>query len=179
VRFFTIDLAITTNANSDYTVISYFASDKNNNIYLIDCYREKIEGAQHADIVNMMYQKYKPHAVGVESVAYQQSLCQTLIRMGLPVVLLKPDKDKTTRAWSAAIRHENGAIYFNRHLSNLNDLESELGMFPNSKHDDFVDTLSYAVEYMQSNEVSTYASVSSDVLKQAYKKRKPTSSFLF
>ena len=179
VRFFTIDLAITTNANSDYTVISYFAADKNNNIYLIDCYREKIEGAQHADIVNMMYQKYKPHAVGVESVAYQQSLCQTLIRMGLPVVMLRPDKSKETRAWSAAIRHENGAIYFNRNLNNLNDLELELGMFPNSKHDDFVDTLSYAVEYMQANDVNVYADIKIDTIKQAYKSRKPNNNLYF
>lgn len=179
VRFFTIDLAITTNANSDYTVISYFAADKNNNLYLIDCYREKIEGAGHADLIDMMYKKYKPHAVGVESVAYQQSLCQTLIRMGLPVVMLRPDKSKETRAWSAAIRHENGTIYFNRHLSNLNDLESELGMFPNSKHDDFVDTLSYAVEYIQANDVNVYADIKIDTIKQAYKSRKPNNNLYF
>jgi len=147
-RFFTIDLATSIKETADFTVLSYWGIDRDNNLYLIDCFRERVEGYKHKEIVNNFYERYRPDFVGVEAVAYQSTLVQELVRAGLPAVALKPDRDKRSRAIPAAARHQNKTIYFNRELNCLTDIELELTRFPNSKHDDFVDTLSYAVQYL-------------------------------
>ena len=76
------------------------------------------------------------------------TLYQQLVRDGLPVIELKPETDKFTRAIPAAARYEAGMVF---HLANapwVRALESELLAFPNGTHDDQVDVISYAV-FMQ------------------------------
>ena len=76
------------------------------------------------------------------------TLYQQVRRMGLPVVELKPDADKYTRAIPAAARYEAGMVYHKAGAVWINDLEAELLSFPNGTHDDQVDVISYAV-FMQ------------------------------
>lgn len=174
ITLFTIDLAITVNNNSDYTVISYYAIDKQNNLYLLDCYRNRVEGADHVNLIQQWYNRYIPDVVGIESVAYQQTLCQEMKRKGLNVKELKPDKDKITRSWAAATKHENGTIYFNRNINSLSDIENEMAMFPSGEHDDFVDTLSYAVEYLNNNVVSKFRMIDPNILKSVKDRKSPS-----
>ena len=87
--------------------------------------------------------------IGVESANMGLTLYQQLRRSGLPVVELKPEADKFTRAIPAAARYEAGMVYHKENALWVNDLESELTAFPNGAHDDQTDVISYAV-YMQS-----------------------------
>ena len=57
---------------------------------------------------------------------------------------LKADRDKASRALVAAARMEGGQVYFPAARGWLDEWESELLLFPNSRHDDQVDTLAYA-----------------------------------
>ena len=144
--FFACDLAISTSEKADYTVVLVFAIDQNKNILVLEIYREKIIPSKHTDIIMELFQKYRPTLVGIETVQYQSSLFHSLNDIGLPVVKLIPKKDKLTRALPLAAKLESGKLYFNRSIACLTDMENELLNFPNGKHDDIVDTLSYAVE---------------------------------
>lgn len=150
--FFACDLAISTSEKADYTVIAVFAADKEKNLIVIDVVREKILPSKHIELVRELYEKYKPLQIGIETVQYQASLFYSLSNMGLPVTKLVPKKDKVSRALPLAAKIEAGKVYFNKTINCLADMENELLNFPNAKHDDIVDALSYAVE--MSNKIS-------------------------
>ena len=137
------DLAVTVKSNSDYTVILVFAADGNRNIFVIDIIRERLEGADHLNLIQSVYDRYSPLIIGIESVQYQLSLIQSALRQGLPVSELRPDKDKLSRALPIAAKCETGSVYFKESAHWLNCFESELLSFPNGAHDDQVDTFAY------------------------------------
>jgi predicted phage terminase large subunit-like protein len=94
------------------------------------------------------YQRWAPAVQGVEVAGLGLTLFQYLQRSGLPVVELKPDRDKVTRALPAAARYQSGSVYHYKPAVWLDAVEEELIGFPHAAHDDFVDTLSYAVRLM-------------------------------
>jgi predicted phage terminase large subunit-like protein len=143
VRFQTIDLAAGEDKKNDYTVISTWAMDGNGNLFLVDVLRERLY-TDHLSVIRAQYVRHKPALIGVESTAFQLSLFKRLLRSGLPVKKLTPDKDKVTRAILAAMRMEAHTIFFPDSADYLDDIHKELIQFPNGDHDDFVDTLSYA-----------------------------------
>jgi len=146
--YFTCDLAISTSDKADYTVIAIFTTDELNRLILIDLFRDKIELTKHKHIIEKLYRKYRPALIGVESVQYQASLFYQLSDLGLPVVKLIPKKDKFSRALPLSALAEGGKILINRNINIASDIEKELVNFPNGKHDDIVDALSYAVEML-------------------------------
>ena len=147
--FQTCDVAGSIKTSADYFVLGTFALCPNGELLVLDIFRERIEGPDQPTLIKRKYDEYRPAIIGVESANMGLTLYQLLRRMGLPVIELKPDADKYTRAIPSAARYESGMVY---HLENahwLNDLEAELLAFPNGAHDDQVDVISYAV-YMQS-----------------------------
>ena len=68
----------------------------------------------------------------------------TLRRAGLPVKALKADRDKISRALTAAARLEDGNVYRPKDAAWLGDWEAELLTFPNGRHDDQADVFAYA-----------------------------------
>ena len=147
--FQTCDVAGSMKSSADYFVLGTFAICPNGELLVLDIFRERLEGPDQPALIMRKFQEYRPLMIGVESANMGLTLYQQLRRTGLPVVELKPDTDKFTRAIPAAARYEAGTIF---HLENshwLNNLETELLTFPNGAHDDQVDVISYAV-FMQS-----------------------------
>lgn len=145
-RFITVDLAVSTRATADYTVCTVFAVTPDNELLIIDMLRERMEGADHPAMIKSLYAKWRPVFIGIEKVAYQATLVQMMVRAGLPIRELVPDRDKVTRALPLVARYEAGMVYHPEHAHYLEALESELLGFPNgADHDDIVDTLSYGV----------------------------------
>jgi hypothetical protein len=91
-----------------------------------------------------VFDTWKPVSIGVEQVAFQLSIVQAAQRDGLPVVALRPDKDKVSRAMTAAARMEAGMVLLPKDAAWLGEFERELLQFPAGKHDDQVDVLAYA-----------------------------------
>lgn len=92
-------------------------------------------------------QAWAPRVVMVEAVQYQLAAVQELMRTtALPVVPVKPDKDKAARLTPLAARYEQGMVrHAPSHGGNaIKALEDELTAFPNGAHDDLVDALVYA-----------------------------------
>jgi predicted phage terminase large subunit-like protein len=110
--------------------------------------RERIESAVHEGFVRKLAAKYKVRYHGVEKATYGLTLIQVMRRVGLPVLELKPDKDKVSRAWPAVGFIENGAIYFPPVAAWLADYELELEQFPYGANDDMVDVTAYAARHL-------------------------------
>ena len=147
--FQTCDVAGSKKSSADYFVLGTFALCPDGELLLLEIFRERLEGPDQPALIQRKFNEYKPLLIGVESANMGLTLYQLVRRLGLPVVELKPDADKYTRAIPAAAHYGAGTVY---HLENaywLNDLEAELLAFPNGAHDDQVDVISYAV-YMQS-----------------------------
>jgi predicted phage terminase large subunit-like protein len=144
--FQTCDPAASTKTTADYFVLSTWAQTKDNDLVLLDVLRARLEGPDQVSLFRQQYHRWSPAFQAVESVGLGKTLYQLLVREGLPIRELKPDRDKVTRALPAAARMEAGTIYFPANAPWLADFESELLTFPTGVHDDQVDTLSYAVQ---------------------------------
>ncbi|MDR2137357.1 MAG: phage terminase large subunit [Synergistaceae bacterium] len=143
--FQTCDVAGSTKSSADYFVVGTFALTPQNELLILDVFRTRIEGPDQPGHMRRLFQEWRPLLQGVESKNMGLTLFQQLKRDGLPIIELKADIDKFSRAIPAAARYESGSVY---HLENapwLGDLEKELTSFPNGAHDDQVDVVAYAI----------------------------------
>lgn len=138
-----LDLAATNSEKSDYTVAVIFAVTPDKDILILDVIREKVEASEHLNLLNNIYAVHKPLMIGIEAVQYQIVLVQEAIKLGLPAISLKADKEKRIRCLPMAARMQNGIVYFLENADWLGEFEKELLAFPNAKHDDQVDAFAY------------------------------------
>lgn len=149
--FATTDLAISGSETSDYTVSIVFALSKNNEIMILEVTRQRFTGANHLKLLKAINDKWKPLQIGIETTQYQLALLQSALRLGLPAVELKADKDKVSRALNIAAFVDSGRVYFKRNAEWLDEFENELLTFPKGKHDDQVDAFSYIVRFLNNS----------------------------
>lgn len=89
---------------------------------------------------------YKPRKVLIEDAGVGTALIQELRKAAaLTVIAVKPERDKFTRMSVQSAKFESGQVFFPRDASWLADLENELFAFPQSRHDDQVDSISQAL----------------------------------
>ena len=144
ITFQTCDPAGTAKTHSDYFVLSTWALTPKRDLLLLDVFRTKIEGADHMEFFRT-HSKFPGLAfIGFESVGIGKTTYQNLVRERFPVIDIKPEGDKFTRALSAAIRLGAKTTYFKSGAHWLSAFEEELLKFPNVKNDDQVDTFSQA-----------------------------------
>lgn len=144
------DHAVTTNQRSDSTVLLKVGVDKQNNIYLLDCWWRK---ARTLEVVEAMLEMARtgeaPLAWWAERGHISQSIGPFLRkRMSetntfVNVTEVTPIGDKEQRAQSIAARMAMGYVHFPKDKPWTTPAVEQLMSFPNGKHDDFVDTLAY------------------------------------
>jgi len=158
-----IDLATSTSASADYTVIGTFAVTPRNEIAVLDIVRVRVPGPQQLALAQQACHQWRSTRVGIESVGYQLAFVQAAIQAGLPAVELKRARgeSKETRAYVAASRYEGLSVF--HPLPRLGkkwlpDFEDELLHFPTGLHDDQVDVVSDAAKVVvdRSNASSAY-----------------------
>jgi predicted phage terminase large subunit-like protein len=142
--FQSVDVAASERESADYSVISTWAVTPERELLLVDRERERFELLDVGGFVRRSYLKHKPSFVGIESFGYGLGVVQELVREGLPIRRLRPDKDKVSRALVAVARYEEHRVYHPRGAPWLSEWEEELLAFPNAAHDDQVDTAAYA-----------------------------------
>lgn len=150
--FGVVDLAASTRTTADYTVFAMFGvsfapeeGEDDRKLLLLRSFRARIEGADHMQTLERLHKEWQPRFWGIEKATYGLSLVQTAARTGkIPVRELKPAWDKVSRAYAAGALLEAGRLYFPKDESWTDDWLSEMVQFPNGRHDDMVDTLSYA-----------------------------------
>lgn len=144
--FATVDLAISSKQTADYTVIGVWGVTPERDLLLVDLIRGRFDFAESQRQIEMVYLRYRPDFIKVESVAFQLSMVQTLLARGIPVREYRPTRDKVSRASAASIWFENGKCYLDARASWLPDVEGEMVTFPKGSHDDVVDNVSMACD---------------------------------
>ena len=143
------DTAFKVSDKSDYSVcITACVSD--NDIYIIDVLRAKLEYNDLIRKVLEMQKKYNPYKVLIEDKAAGQSIIQEISKNShIPVIPIRPIKDKITRLMEVSGYFESGKVYMLNGAYWSNDFFSEIINFPSSDHDDQVDALSQLIGYIK------------------------------
>lgn len=148
------DTAQKTKEHNDYSVFQCWGDDGLGGKYLIDQLRGKWEAPELMEVARGFWAKHKKMSVAdfgqlrammVEDKVSGTGLIQTLARERIPVIGIKRNIDKITRAMDAAPRMQAGHVYLPRSENWVDGLIAESSQFPNGKHDDQLDPMFDAV----------------------------------
>lgn len=123
-------------------------------IYTRSLTLERIGVVEQLRRISDAFDRWKPIRVGIESVAYQVTLCQALEDLGrrsrryIPVTPLLAAANKRARIEGAAPFFESGAFRLPETLDP--EVESQFLHFPRARHDDAPDVCAMAVELARS-----------------------------
>ena len=90
---------------------------------------------------------HNPTTILIEDTGVGTALIQELQNAGLPAIAINPEQNKLTRMSIQSAKFESGQVFLPRIAPWLGDLEPELFAFPESDHDDQVDSISQALSY--------------------------------
>jgi len=146
------DTAFTKNERSDYsacTTWGVFYKDENPddpNVILLDAFKERLEFPELKERALQYYREWEPDAFIVEAKASGAPLVFELRRMGIPVQEFTPTRgnDKISRVNSVSDLFASGKIWCPR-TRWAEEVMEELAAFPNSDHDDLVDSSTQAL----------------------------------
>lgn len=154
-KFITVDPAISEDKQADYSAMVCIGVDKNNDWYVLDIFRDRVQPKRLIDQIFYWNEKWKPVSVGIETVAFQKALQYFLFdemkrrNKNIPLVELKNnDRSKDERIRGLQPRYEMGSIFHPEKLAIplAEDLEDELRRFPKNAHDDMIDALASQLE---------------------------------
>jgi predicted phage terminase large subunit-like protein len=136
-----VDLAISTRTDADYTA-AVVIGKHNDNVHVVHASRTRAGFHGSVDFIRAIAHRYRPTIIAIENVQFQAAVVEQLLRdTNLPILGIKPDRDKLTRFLPLAVRYEQGLVW---HTDGLNEYEDELLSFPSGDHDDLVDAAAYA-----------------------------------
>lgn len=130
------------------------------NYYFLDRINDRMEFPALKARAVSAFNKWKPSAVLIEDKASGQSLIQEFknavpdgsgANVRLPIVPVKVDTDKVSRAFAVQPLVESGMCYLPLGAPWVEEFLAQLGTFPNAKHDDDVDSTTQALNYLHHN----------------------------
>lgn len=128
-----------------------------NGYYLLFAWRDRIEFPDLKRRLVGWADEWKPSAILVEDRASGQSLIQELGLSRLPILAVKADRDKVTRAEAVTPAIESGKVFLPESAPWLTDFVDELSSFPAGLHDDLVDSTTQALNYLRHRRVYTWS----------------------
>jgi predicted phage terminase large subunit-like protein len=146
------DTAFTKNERSDYSACTTWGvfhlneDPENTNIILLDALKERLEFPELKQRAMDMYREWEPDACIVEAKASGAPLIFELRKMGIPVQEFTPTRgnDKITRVNSVSDLFASGKVWAPRKRW-AEEVVEEMAAFPNSDHDDLVDSATQAL----------------------------------
>lgn len=160
-----VDPAISQKQTADNTaIVTIWLDTTNNLIYILDVFAQRVEPDELIDNLFRIVKEFWVKKVGIESVAFQKMLIlevkkQMRLRdyfFVLDEVLPMGEKEARIRS-TIQPRYSNRSILHKREAHK--DLELELLKFPNWKHDDMIDSLSWAVRMLESVNITQSSSL--------------------
>lgn len=137
-----VDLAISTRDHADYTAVTVLGQAAEGRIWVLHSSRTRAGFHDVIAYIRSIAEQYSPSTIAIEAVQYQAAVVQELLRStNLPVIAVRPDRDKITRFQPLQARYEQRLVW---HAPKLAEYEDELLAFPTGLHDDLVDSSAYA-----------------------------------
>jgi len=151
-----LDTAFKATESADYSVIQAWGKLKNG-FALLAQWRERKEFGDLLKQAVAMAERFSPNYVLIEDAASGQSLVQTLkSSTRLPILPVRPLGDKVARAHACAPLVESGKVFIPDQASWRRDFLDEVCSFPAAPHDDQVDAMSQALNYLRENDYPPY-----------------------
>jgi predicted phage terminase large subunit-like protein len=145
------DTAFKKGTENDFSVCTTWAVT-DNGYYLLHLWRGRAEFPELKRVMISLSEQWKPMAILVEDRASGQSLIQELkTSTALPIIPVKVDTDKQTRAQAVTPLMEAGKIFLPEPESApwVSDFVEEMACFPNGVYDDVVDSTTQALNYLR------------------------------
>lgn len=140
------DLAISQKETADYTCSCTIRRDNNTGLlYVVDWTRDHLTFPEQQQAVINQQQRWNSDLIGIENVAYQDALPQSLKNHMLPIKGVKPTRDKVTKIISTYTLFEQGLVHLPNNHPLLGEFENEYAYFPTGKHDDMLDATEMAL----------------------------------
>lgn len=148
------DLAFSESKRACFTVCMTVAVDMDLNMYIINVFRERLTTVGVENMMVKMVKLVRPFYVGVETENFHGSTIQSIVRnvhtRCMAVIdLVKPEKDKVSRARLPAGRAEMGKVFVVKKAKWYDTFMREVLGFPNTRFKDQVDTLSLAASTIE------------------------------
>ncbi len=147
-RILSLDTAFSIKATADYSVILELG-EFDRGYMVISCLRARLEYPQLKNAAVQLASNGGISAVLIEDKASGQSLVQDMRQTTrLPVLPIKVDADKVTRAHVVVPTVEAGRIFAPADATWLHDFLTELASFPKGSHDDMVDSFTQGIHFL-------------------------------
>jgi len=102
-------------------------------------------------MVQGLYDKWQPDGVMIEDKASGQSLIQEMRRRGFPILVYSSKDSKELRAHAITPHVQSGYVWVPKRKAWCDEFITEVCSFPYAEHDDYVDTMTQAVQYLRDN----------------------------
>jgi predicted phage terminase large subunit-like protein len=177
------DTAFTKNERSDYSacttwgVFNMNEDSSDTHIILLDAVKERLEFPELKQRAMEMYNEWQPDACIVEAKASGAPLVFELRKMGIPVQEFTPTRgnDKITRVNSVSDLFASGKVWAPRKRW-AEEVVEEMAAFPNSDHDDLVDSATQALIRFRKGGFLRLQTDEDDEI-QFFKSRRPVSYY--
>ena len=154
-KYILVDPAHSKKKQSDYTVMMVIGAHEDNNYYLIDMVRDRLNLSERTDKLFKLVHSYRPIAVGYEQYGMQADIehikeKQDDLHYHFNIIALGGGVKKEERIGKLIPDFENGRIYlpyellyrnYENRQQNLTRIfiDEEYLQYPTSKHDDMLD----------------------------------------
>jgi predicted phage terminase large subunit-like protein len=142
-----VDCTFTDAKNSDY-VVGLVVGQAGNRFYVLDLVREKMDIVKTITMIQRMHTKHLLSGTIIELAASGYAAYQLLSQKIPGLIGFKPEKSKVARASGIVPMVEAGNIFLPASAVWLEAFINEFSLFPASKNDDQVDSLTMAINYM-------------------------------
>jgi predicted phage terminase large subunit-like protein len=150
------DTAVKVKDTSDYSVCLTFLVRNNNEYYLLDVWRRKVQFPELCAAVTSLAAHLKPNAILIEEQANGSPVIDQCRRNGLTGVIgRRTVVDKKTRMNGETAKLEAGSLILPKSAPWLDDFLLEFVAFPGGKHDDQIDALSQFLNWRTTAEAQT------------------------
>ena len=145
----TFDFAISEEQKADYTVALVASVDAAGLLQVRNVIRARMDGGEIVDLILRLQAHHKFEWIGVEEGMIKKSIWSFLRERSRELeiypnyMMLKPTRDKETRARSIQGRMRAQTCRFDKDADWYQDFEDELTRFPRDKHDDQVDAFAW------------------------------------
>jgi predicted phage terminase large subunit-like protein len=127
--------------------------------YLLDCIRGHWGFVDTIKQFKMFNEKWQPQSKYIEDKANGTAIIEVLKSQIPGIIAINPTESKVARAEAVSFVFEAGNILFPRNAEWLEDYKAELKGFPNSKHNDMVDSTTQALNRLYKNNKTFFGRV--------------------